>query len=73
MRKINSLFVGLILSLVILSGIALEQTTSANLPGGDLGCQDLTGCKNSMTCGVPGRPTGCRIECEGGGTIICPT
>jgi hypothetical protein len=72
MRKIKTLFVGLALSLVILSGIAVEQTISANLPGGDLGCQDLTGCKNLLSCGTRGTPSGCTIECEGGGTITCP-
>lgn len=72
MRRINALLAGLTLSLAILSGIAVEQTAKANLPAPGLGCQDLTGCKNALDCGTRGRPTGCKIECEGGGTIICP-
>lgn len=72
MKKINMLIAGLMLSLVILTGVAMEQNVSANLPGGNLGCQELTGCKNNLSCGGPGTPNGCTIACEGGGSVTCP-
>jgi hypothetical protein len=74
MRKVNLLIGVLALSFFILCGISIEQTVSANLPGGDgLGCDDLIGCKNTLNCGgVRGTPNGCTITCEGGGTITCP-
>lgn len=72
MKKINSLIVGLTLSLVILLGIAVEQHVSANLPGPGLGCDDLTGCRSANTCDDRGQASGCTINCENGGTVTCP-
>jgi hypothetical protein len=72
MNKIKLILAGLTFSLVILLGLAVEQQVSANLPGGNLGCQELSGCKNSLSCGAPGTPSGCTIQCEGGGTVTCP-
>jgi hypothetical protein len=72
MRKINALFVGLTLSLAILSGIAFEQITKANLPAPGLECEDLTNCTSGASCGGKGSATGCWILCENGASIRCP-
>ncbi len=73
MKKINVLFAGLTLSFAILSGLAFEQTTSANLPAPGLGCDLLTGCLTSSSCPGRGTANGCTITCEHGGTVTCPT
>ena len=70
MKKIKSLMVGLTFSLVILTGIAVEQQVSANLPA--LGCDDLTGCRSANTCDDRGTANGCNIQCNNGGSVSCP-
>lgn len=72
MKKINALLAGLTFSLVILSGIAFEQTTNANRPAPGLECGDLTNCVAGATCGGRGSSTGCWILCENGASIRCP-
>jgi hypothetical protein len=74
MKKIHMLILGLTFSLLALTSMAIEQGVSAQIApeGGDLGCADLIGCKNEITCGTRGTANGCNITCEGGGSITCP-
>jgi len=72
MKKIHMLILGLTFSLLALSSMAIEQRVTANAPAGDLGCDDLIGCKNMISCGARGTAVGCSITCEGGGSIVCP-
>jgi len=39
---------------------------------GDLGCDDLSLCKGSASCGTPGQVVECTIYCEDGAKIECP-
>lgn len=47
---------------------------------GDLGCEDLSLCDSSRSCGVPGMAFGCELDCEDDGIeppgeekdITCP-
>lgn len=50
---------------------SLIQSSSADETG-DIGCQSLSGCKGSATCGSPGSSSGCGIACNNGAQIICP-
>lgn len=68
MKKVKMLVLGLTLSLLALSAIAVEQVGYAD----PLGCRNLTGCKNGNQCGDRGTANGCVIQCEGGGTVTCP-
>lgn len=68
MKRVKMLILGLTLSLVSLSAIAIERIGYAD----PLGCRNLTGCKNASQCGDRGTATGCTIQCEGGGTVTCP-
>lgn len=71
MKKINLLILSLTLSLTALTGVAFEQTASANLPG-PIECGLLTGCLSHNTCSGRGTPNGCTIACADGATVTCP-
>ncbi len=68
-RIIGSL---LLLALVSMLLAAIEEINTKTSMAGDLACDDLTNCTSKASCGGPGNPSGCIIECENGAVITCP-
>ena len=70
--KENKYFLTAFLIIVLLLSIQKVQANRAS-GGGDLGCDDLTICTGSATCGGQGHETSlCQIECFDGCIISCP-
>jgi hypothetical protein len=73
MKKMQMLILGLTFALLVLSSLAIERVTVAQIEiDGDLGCGDLTGCMNKQKCGMRGTPNGCVITCQDETVITCP-
>lgn len=66
MKKINFAIVALTLLLAFLSYTAVERTAVAQIS-----CASLSGCCGAAGCAGPGSPSGCTIECQGGGSVTC--
>jgi hypothetical protein len=50
----------------------IEQSVSANEPGGGLKCSHLAGCRTSAGCSGAGTPSGCTIVCQDQVVVTCP-
>ena len=66
MKKARLVIGSLILSLVVLTGAAIERSVNA-----ELCCNDLKGCTGGSCCSNGGDKLGCTINCTGGGTSVC--
>jgi hypothetical protein len=66
MKKINVAILALTLLLGFLSYTVMEVKGEAQIT-----CHSLTGCCGAAGCEGPGTPSGCSIECAGGGSVAC--
>jgi len=57
--------------LVFLMLIFVLPSVARMVGAGNLECSDLTGCSGGASCGGPGTPDGCIIDCEDGTIIAC--
>jgi hypothetical protein len=65
-KKINVVILAMTLLLVFLSYTAMEVGVAAQLK-----CRDLTSCCGAAGCEAAGTATGCIIQCQGGGRVLC--
>ena len=69
MRKMKSILLGLTLSLLALSYIAVERVSNAQQPPPNLTCQSIS-CPSLANCGEAGTVTGCTLNCKTPGTSV---
>jgi len=73
LKKYNLLIFALV---VIFISSFIFSFALADQSHNDLGCNDLTGCHGTASCGGPGyqwyEVAECAIRCQSGGGIVCP-
>jgi len=67
MKKTSLLIAGLIVSLAVLTGVALRPPTVT----AGIFCDQLVGCAGDAGCAGPGTVSGCYINCENGALVYC--
>ena len=68
MRKIKASILGLTLSLLALSYMAVEYSVKADDP--NLSC-GANSCPSPASCGEAGKANGCTLTCKSGSSVIC--
>ncbi len=68
MKKINFAILALALLTTFLAYTVTETKVGAQ---DSVSCRSLSGCCGAAGCAGPGRPSGCSIECDGGGSVTC--
>lgn len=66
MKRIDLGIFAMALLLAFLSYTAVESRVGAQLT-----CLSLANCCGAAGCAGPGTPSGCSIECAGGGSVVC--
>jgi hypothetical protein len=59
----------IIILFVIIAFVSISLVSGDD---GDLGCDDLSDCGSTATCGTSGSALGCRIKCSNHSLIVCP-
>lgn len=70
MKKFKASIMVLTITLLAMTGIAIEQAIDAQVDS-NLECTDLANCGGRASCNSAGTVSGCVITCTGGGTITC--